>query len=73
MLTLKAIAVDPSIPLYVRTALSKETQEQMKRLGMRVPGKVILDGRMKPVKLNPKGGRPKKVDPNQFQLPILEK
>lgn len=73
MISLKAIAVDPSIPLYIRTALAPEIQEQMKKLGMKIPGKVILDGRVKPVKPNPKGGRPKKVDPNQFQLPILRK
>ena len=72
MLDLKAIAVDPDIPLYVRTALSPQAQEQMKKLGMKIPGKVILDGRLKPNKHNPKGGRPRKVDRTQFQLSILK-
>lgn len=71
MLDLKAIAVDPDIPLYVRTTLSPQVQEQMKKLGMKIPGKVILDGRLKPNKHNLKGGRPRKVDRTQFQLPLL--
>lgn len=72
MIKLKAIAVDRDIPLYVRTALSPTIQEQMKKLGMIIPAKVIIDGRIKPNKHNPKGGRPRKVDPNKFQLPLLK-
>lgn len=70
MIDLKAVAVDPAIPLYVRTAINPQTQENMKKLSMRVPGKVILDGRQKSITPNPKGGRPRKIDPNQFKLPI---
>lgn len=72
MVNIKAIVVDPTIPLYVRTAISPLLQEQMKKLGMKIPSKVILDGRVKPIKPNPKGGRPRKVDPNQFQLPLMQ-
>src|SRR3990172_6990960 len=70
MIDLKAIAVDASIPLYVRTAISPQTQENMKKLSMKIPGRIILDGRQKSVTPNPKGGRPKKVNPNQYKLPI---
>lgn len=70
MVDLKAIAIDPSVPLYVRTAISPHTQENMKKLNMRVSGKVILDGRQKSVTPHPKGGRPRKVDPYQYKLPI---
>lgn len=72
MLQLKAIAVDENIPLFVRTALTPKLQEQMKKLGMTIPSKVILDGRMQPNKHNPKGGRPRKVDAQKFQLPLLK-
>lgn len=71
MLKLKAIEVDPAIPLYIRTTIAPGIQEQMKKLGMKIPGKVIQDARVKPIKPNPKGGRPRKTDPNQFQLPFL--
>ena len=70
MIDLKAVAVDSSIPLYVRTALSPQTQEEMKKLKMKIPGRIILDGRQKTITPNPKGGRPRKIDPNQFKLPI---
>lgn len=67
---LKAIAIDKAIPLYVRTAINPRTQEIMKKLGMKIPSKVILDGRQKSVTPNPKGGRPRKIDPYQYKLPI---
>jgi len=70
MIDLKAVAIDPTIPLYVRTAINPKTQESMKKLSMKIPGKVILDGRQKSITPNPKGGRPRKVDPNQFKLPL---
>lgn len=70
MIDLKAVAIDSAIPLYVRTAINPETQEKMKKLNMKIPGRVILDGRQKTVTLNPKGGRPRKIDPRQFKLPI---
>lgn len=70
---LKAIAVDGEIPLYVRTAIAPETQTSMGKLGMKVPGKVIVDGRLKP---NPvshhRSGRPKKDRISQWQLRLLE-
>lgn len=70
MQDLKSIAVDPAIPLYVRTSLSPEVQEQMKRLKMKIPGKVILDGRQKPQAITHKPGRLRKTNPNQ--LPLME-
>lgn len=70
MINLKAIAIDQSIPLYVRTAINPEIQEKMKKLSMKVPAKIILDGRQKSVTPHPKGGRPRKVDPYQYKLPI---
>lgn len=73
MTDLKAVAVDPSIPLYVRTALNPQTQEKMKKLKMKIPGRIILDGRQKSITPNPKGGRPRKIDPRQFKLPIPDR
>ena len=72
MIDLKAIAIDESISLFVRTTITPKAQEQMKKLGMKIPGKVIQDARLKPNKYNPKGGRPRKVGPKQFQLPLLK-
>lgn len=70
MNNLKAIAIDPAIPLHVRTAVSPETQALMKKLKMKVPGKVILDGRKKPNPISHKPGRPRKhQSPNQLPLP----
>lgn len=69
---LKAIAIDPTIPLYVRTAISPETQEAMKKLSMKIPGKVILDGRLKPNTITHSPGRPKKDRASKWQLRLLE-
>lgn len=73
MESLKAVAVDETIPLYVRTAVTPQTQEAMGKLGMKVPGKVIADGRLKP---NPvfhhKSGRPRNDRISQWQLRLLE-
>ncbi len=70
---LKAVEVDRLIPLYVRTAIALETQEAMGKLGMKVPGKVIIDGRLKP---NPvfhyRSGRPRKSRMSEWQLRLLE-
>ncbi len=72
MINLKAIEIDETIPLYVRTAISLHVQDQMKKLGMDIPKKILLDARTKPNTLNPKGGRPRKVDPQQYRLTFLE-
>lgn len=56
---LKAIAVDKRIPLYLRTSLDEEMKKQIKMLGMKVPDKVIVDGRKKTSPLK-KVGRPRK-------------
>lgn len=59
MINLKAIEVTAKPPVYVRTAINPQTQEQMRKLKMKIPGKVILDTRVRPIKLNRLGGRPK--------------
>lgn len=69
---LKAIAVDPTIPLYVRTVIAPETQEAMKKLSMKIPGKVILDGRLKPNAITHNPGRPRKDRLSNWQLRLLE-
>lgn len=71
---LKAIAVDPNIPLWIRTAIALETQQRMGKLGMHIPGKVILDGRLKPnpVSHERTAGRPRKDRAAQWQLRLLE-
>lgn len=67
ILDLKAIEVDKSISLYVRTALDEETIENMKKLKMKIPGKVLLDKRVKTAPLKKKG-RPRKTSVNQPPL-----
>lgn len=69
---LKTIAIDPTIPLYVRTAIAPETQAAMKKLSMKIPGKVILDGRLKPNTITHKPGRPKKDRASNWQLRLME-
>lgn len=70
---LKAIAVDETIPLWIRTAIPPETQALMGKLSMKVPGKVIVDGRLRP---NPvshhKSGRPRKDRASRWQLRLIE-
>lgn len=69
MLSLKAIEVDKSISLYVRTAIDEETIENMKRLKMKIPGKILLDKRVKTTTPQKKPGRPRKNTPHQQSLP----
>jgi transposase len=68
LLNLKAIEVDKSISLYVRTAIDEETITNMKKLKMKIPGKVLLDKRIKTITPQKKPGRPKKITPNQLPL-----
>lgn len=68
VLNLKAIEVDSSISLYVRTAVDEGTIENMKRLKMKIPGKILLDKRIKTVALQKKPGRPRKTSLSQSPL-----
>lgn len=72
MNNLKAVAIDPAIPLYMRTIINPETQENMKKLKMFIPPKVIIDGRRKVnAPISKKGGRPRNDRSlNQINLPI---
>ena len=73
MTRLKAVAVDPAIPLYIRTALTPEVQETMKKLSLKIPGKIILDGRIKPNTITHRpSGRPRKDRRVQWQMRLLE-
>lgn len=67
ILNLKAIEVDKSIFLYVRTSIDEETVKNMKRLKMKIPGKVLFDKRIKTAPLKKKG-RPRKTSSNQPPL-----
>ena len=70
---LKAIAVDPTIPLYIRTELTPDVQETMKKLSLKIPGKIIVDGRVKPNAITHRpSGRPRKDRKAQWQLRLLE-
>lgn len=69
---LKVVAVDPTVPLYVRTAIAPEIQKAMGKLSMKVPGKVILDGRLKPNTITNRPGRPRKDRASRWQLRLLE-
>jgi len=60
MINLKAIAVEEDTRLYVRTAVSREAQEIMGKLGMKIPGKVISDRRVKLAHVSHSPGRPRK-------------
>lgn len=60
MTNLKAVAVEEDTNLYVRTAISHEAQEIMGKLGMKIPGKVISDGRIKLAAVSHSPGRPRK-------------
>ncbi len=68
MLSVKAIEVDKSILLYVRTAIDEETIRHMKRLKMKIPGKVLLDKRIKTVTPQKKPGRPRKTISEQLSF-----
>lgn len=68
ILKLKAIEVDKSLCLYVRTAIDEKTIERLKKLKIKIPGKVLADARKKPVP-PPKGpGRPRKFPKGQLTL-----
>ncbi|MFZ5500609.1 MAG: IS1634 family transposase [Candidatus Micrarchaeota archaeon] len=70
---LKAIAVDEAKFVWVRSAIAPQTQQAMGKLGMKVPGKVILDGRLKPNPISHKpSGRPRKDSVSQWQLQLTE-
>lgn len=60
MVSLKAVAVEENTGLYVRTAISREAQEMMGKLGMRIPPKVISDGRIKLASVSHRPGRPRR-------------
>ena len=60
MVNLKAIAVEEDTNLYVRTAISYETQEIIGKLGMKIPRKIISDKRLKLAAVSHRPGRPRK-------------
>ena len=66
MIDLKAIDADKELSVYVRTDIDKETQMNMKKLKMKIPGKVIFSPLTQPVPITHKGGRLRK---NQTLLP----
>lgn len=63
MIDLKAIDADKELSVYVRTDISKETQANMKKLKMKIPGKVIFSPLTQPVPITHKGGRLRKNQP----------
>ena len=63
MIDLKAIDADRELSVYVRTDIDKETQLNMKRLSMKIPGKVIHSPLTQPVSITHKGGRLRKNQP----------
>lgn len=66
---LQALAVDQEIPLFVRSCLDKETINNLGKLKMKIPSKVIVDKRSKPKVPPRKAGRPRgKPNPNQQKL-----
>lgn len=68
---LKAICVDQQTSLYLRTAITKKLQDGFAKLGMKVPEKVLFDGRRKQKQEKKHaGGRPRIPNTiNQLQLP----
>lgn len=68
ILNLKAIEVDKTLSLFVRTAIDEKTTEGLKKLKIRVPEKILSDRRKKP-NIPPRGpGRPRKTIPQQPPL-----
>lgn len=66
---LKAVAVDPTIPLFVRTEITEILRAGMGKLNMQPPQKVIVDGRKeKLIRGKHEGGRPKNDTSNQTTL-----
>jgi len=63
MIDLKAIDADKELSVYVRTDIDKETQMNMKKLKMKIPGKVIYSPLTQPVPITHKGGRLRKNQP----------
>jgi len=63
MIDLKAIDADKELSIYVRTDIDKETQVNMKKLQMKIPGKVIHSPLTQPVPITHKGGRLRKNQP----------
>lgn len=63
MIDLKAIDADKELSVYVRTDIDKETQMNMKKLKMKIPGKVIFSPLTQPVPITHKGGRLRKNQP----------
>jgi len=63
MNNLKAIEADRQLSIFVRTDIDQETQANMKKLGMKIPGKIILSPLKQPVAITHKGGRLRKNQP----------
>jgi len=63
MNNLKAIDADRELSIYVRTDIDKQTQLNMKKLSMKIPGKVIFSPLTQPVPITHKGGRLRKNQP----------
>jgi len=73
MINLKAILVDKSLSLYMRTEINAILSEGMKKLGMKQPEKIIFEGKKDTFKKeisSIKAGRPKKKDENQLFLSV---
>ena len=60
---LKAIDADRELNIFVRTDIAKETQANMKKLGMKIPGKVIFSPLKQSVPITHRGGRLRKNQP----------
>lgn len=64
---LKAILVDKKSSLYLRTELSRTLKDSLIKLGMKIPEKVLFDGR-RGKQIKHSGGRPKQQSSGQLQL-----
>lgn len=63
MNNLKAIDADRQLNIFVRTDIDQETQTNMKKLSMKIPGKVIFSPLKQPAPITHKGGRLRKNQP----------
>jgi transposase len=63
MIDLKAIDADKQLNIFVRTDIDQETQANMKKLSMKIPGKVIFSPLKQPVPITHRGGRLRKNQP----------
>ena len=67
--SLKAVLVDRTSSVYLRTEMTPSLRDGFNKLSMKIPGKLLFDGRKKKISTEKHaGGRPKQFTPGQLHL-----